>query len=231
MTMPAPGGLARGGLLAPIEGGRWIVSLGGRGDDTPPEDVDGYFAYAGGLRTRSILEAIEGARRISDPVKLGFRQSTRRHFERLGPLPRGLLPLGDSLCRFNPVYGQGMTVAALEAARLADLLDERAGAPDPLEDLAAVFVREADAIVEGPWRMSALPDLADPQARGERPPDLEPMLRFGVALIQLAAQDPEVHKLDAEVRQLIKPASALMRPDIVERVMAIMAKSAAPEPA
>lgn len=231
MTMPAPGGLARGGLLAPIENGRWIVSLGGRGDDTPPDDVDGYMAYAQGLRTQSIYEVLEGARRVSEPVKLGFRQSTRRHFEALEPLPRGLLPIGDTLCRFNPVYGQGMTVAALEAVRLAELLDERADVADPLADLGAVFVREADAIVEAPWRMSALPDLANPETRGERPADLEQMLRFGAALIQLTAQDPEVHKLDAEVRQLIKPTSALMRPDIVQRVMAIAAQAPAPEPA
>jgi 2-polyprenyl-6-methoxyphenol hydroxylase-like FAD-dependent oxidoreductase len=231
MTMPSPAGLARGGLLAPIEHGRWIVSLGGRGDDTPPDDARGYMAYAAGLRTQSIHDVIKGARRVSEPVKLGFRQSTRRHFERLEPLPRGLLPIGDALCRFNPVYGQGMTVAAMEAVRLAELLDERVGAADPLADLGATFVREADAIVEAPWRMSALPDLASPATRGERPADLEQMLRFGAALIQLTAEDAEVHKLDAEVRQLIKPTSALMRPDIIQRVLAIVAKSAAPEPA
>ena len=231
MVMPAPGGLARGGLLAPIEHGRWIVSLGGRGDDTPPDDLDGYFAYARGLRTPSIHAAISGARRVGDPVKLGFRQSTRRHFERLDPPPRGLIPIGDSLCRFNPVYGQGMSVAALEAVRLAELLDEHASAPDPLAAAGAVFVGEAARIVDGPWRMSALPDLANPQTRGERPPDLEAMLRFGAALVQLAAEDPEVHELDAEVRQLIKPASVLMRPDIVDRVMAIAAKFSTREPA
>src|SRR5262249_6809863 len=90
MVMPGPEGPARGGLLAPIEHGRWIVSLGGRGDDTPADDPSAYFAYAAGLRTRTLGEVIGGARRVSDPVKLGFRQSTRRHFERLDPLPRGL---------------------------------------------------------------------------------------------------------------------------------------------
>ena len=230
MVMPAPDGPARGGLLAPIEGQRWIVSLGGRGDDTPPDDIAGYMAYAEGLRTSSLYDVIRRARRVSDPVKLGFRQSVRRRFDG-GGVPRGLLPLGDSLCRFNPVYGQGMSVAALEAVRLAELLDERAGLADPLADLAEVFVREADAIVEGPWRMSALPDLANPATRGERPPDLEQILRFGAALTILAAEDPEVHKLDAEVRQLIKPASALMTPEIVERVMSVIARMAAPEPA
>lgn len=230
MIMPGPSDPARGGLLAPLEGGRWIVSLGGRGDDTPPDDVAGYMAYARGLRTSSLHDVLDRARRLSEPVKLGFRQSTRRHF--LGAaLPRGLIPLGDSLCRFNPVYGQGMSVAALEAVRLAELLDERAGAVDPLADLAEAFIRDADSIVEGPWRMSALPDLANPTTRGERPADLEQMLRFGAALTILAAEDPEVHKLDAEVRQLIKPASALMTPQIIQRVMAVMARHATPEPA
>jgi 2-polyprenyl-6-methoxyphenol hydroxylase-like FAD-dependent oxidoreductase len=230
LVMPGPNGPVHAGLLAPIEGGRWIVSLGGRGDDTPPDDVAGYMAYAQGLRTPTLGACIGGAKRLSDPVKLGFRQSIRRHFEKLDPVPRGLIPIGDSLCRFNPIYGQGMSVAALEAVRLAELLDERAGADDPLADLAEVFVREADSIVEGPWRMSAIPDLASPETRGERPADLEQVLRFGAALQILAAEDPEVHKLDAEVRQLIKPASALLTPEIIQKVASVMSRETAPEP-
>jgi 2-polyprenyl-6-methoxyphenol hydroxylase-like FAD-dependent oxidoreductase len=230
LVMPGPNGPVHAGLLAPIEGGRWIVSLGGRGDDTPPDDVAGYMAYAQGLRTPTLGACIGGAKRLSDPVKLGFRQSIRRHFEKLDPLPRGLIPIGDSLCRFNPIYGQGMSVAALEAVRLAELLDERAGGHDPLADLSEAFVRDADAIVEGPWRMSALPDLASPETRGERPADLEQMLRFGAALQILAAEDPEVHKLDAEVRQLIKPPSALLTPEIIQKVASVMAREASPEP-
>jgi hypothetical protein len=75
--------------------------------------------------------------------------------------------------------------------------------------------------------MSAIPDLASPTARGERPANLPFILQFGLALLELAARDPEVHRLDAEVRQLMKPPSALMDPALMQRVMAVMAEQQA----
>jgi predicted small secreted protein len=54
--------------------------------------------------------------------------STWQHYEEAaaaGQLPEGLLPLADSICSFQPVYGQGMTVAALEAEMLDKLLTQR----------------------------------------------------------------------------------------------------------
>jgi len=165
-------------------------------------------------------------------VCYGFRESIRRHFDRLEPLPHGLIPLGDSICRFNPVYGQGMTVAALEAAQLKRLLDARAAAANPLEGLNTAFLAEIEAVIDAAWQMSAIPDLASPTARGERPANLSFVLQFGLALMELAARDPEVHKLDAQVRQLMLPPSALMEPALVQRVMALIAeRQAAAAPA
>jgi flavin-dependent dehydrogenase len=224
MTMPQAPKSVRGGLLAPLEGGRWIVSLGGRGEDKPPADFEGFMAYAESLRTPTMYNAIKDARPIGEVVNYGFRQSVRRHFERLEFLPRGLIPLGDTLCRFNPVYGQGMSVAALEAALLRRLLDERASAADPLASLGKAYLKEVEGVVDGPWRMSAIPDLAAPETIGERPPELQSTLMFSVGLAVLAARDPQVHRLDAEVRQLIKPPSALMDPALIQRVMGVLAE-------
>ena len=84
----------------------------------------------------------------------------------------------------------------------------------------------ASEIIETPWAMSAIPDLASQQARGERPPDLKKILQRGAAMSKLAARDPEVHKLTAEVSSLLKPRSVYQDPDLVERVNAIMAEEA-----
>lgn len=227
MTMPKPGGVPRGGLLAPLEGGLWILSIGSVGEGLPPAELDAFMASVESLRTPTIREAIRRARPIGDVVCYGFRESVRRHFERLAPLPRGLVPLGDSICRFNPVYGQGMTVAALEAVELGRLLDARAGAADPLEGLNTAYLAEIEAVIDAAWQMSAIPDLASPTARGERPANLPFILQFGLALLELAARDPEVHRLDAQVRQLMKPPSALMDPALMQRVMAVMAEQQA----
>ncbi|MEJ0064293.1 MAG: FAD-dependent monooxygenase [Caulobacteraceae bacterium] len=227
MTMPAPGGVPRGGLLAPLEGGLWICSIGSVGEGSPPAELATFMASAESLRTPTIHRALMQARPIGDVVCYGFRESIRRHFGRLASLPRGLVPLGDSICRFNPVYGQGMTVAALEAVELRRLLDERASTPAPLDGLNTAFFAAIEAVIDAAWQMSAIPDLISPTAKGERPANLGFILQFGLALVELSARDPEVHRLDAQVRQLMKPPSALMDPALVQRVMAVMAEQQA----
>jgi 2-polyprenyl-6-methoxyphenol hydroxylase-like FAD-dependent oxidoreductase len=147
-----------------------------------------------------------------------------RHYERLAAFPRGLLPIGDALCRFNPIYGQGMSVAAQEARALRQLLAARAGASDPLDGLAPSFFAEASALIEGPWAMAAIPDFAHPDTRGERPVDLEQRLKAGHAMNQLAARDPAVHKLMAEGQHLLKPPSVYQDPELTQRLQAILAR-------
>ena len=121
---------SRGGLMLPLEGNRWMATIGGRHGDVPSGDAEGFLTYARALRTPTIYNAISRARRLDGVARYGFPESVRRHFERLEVFPRGLLPIGDAICRFNPVYGQGMSVAALEAWRLRRRR-ERTGGRDP----------------------------------------------------------------------------------------------------
>jgi 2-polyprenyl-6-methoxyphenol hydroxylase-like FAD-dependent oxidoreductase len=214
----------RGGLLLPLEGERWIVTVAARHGETAPGDENGFMAWAQQLRTPTIYKAIQHARRLGEIVRFQFPASEYRHYERLEAFPRGLLPLGDALCRFNPIYGQGMSVAAQEAWGLRQLLAARASAGDPLDGLAPSFFAEASAIIEGPWAMAAIPDFAHPDTRGEPPPDLEQRLKVGLALNKLAARDPAVHKLLTEVQHLLKPRSVLQDPELTERIQAVMAE-------
>jgi 2-polyprenyl-6-methoxyphenol hydroxylase-like FAD-dependent oxidoreductase len=176
------------------------------------------------LRTPTIYNAIKHAKRLGAIARFQFPASEYRHYERLATFPRGLLPLGDALCRFNPVYGQGMSVAAQEAQTLHQLLATRADADDPLDGLAPAFFAEASALIEGPWAMSVIPDFVHPATRGERPADLEHRLKVGIALNTLAAHDPAVHKLLAEVGNLLKPPSVLQDPELTQRIRAVMAE-------
>jgi len=102
-----------------------------------------------------IYNAIKKAARVSDVARFGFPASVWRHFEQIEPFPRGLLPIGDAICRFNPVYGQGMTVAAQEAVLLHQLLRKQAEESDPLVELAPTFFAGASELIDTPWAVAA----------------------------------------------------------------------------
>ena len=222
-TLPRPPESRGGALLLPLEGGRWMVTLGGRRGDKPPGDPGGFMAFARQLRTPTLYKAIGHTKRLGDVVRFGFPASVWRHFERLETFPRGLLPFGDAICCFNPVYGQGMSVAAQEALLLRRLLGTGGG--DPLGGLAPAFFAEACGLIETPWGAAAVPDLAFPETKGQRPPDLDGMLKFGRALNRLAAADPAVHQQVIEVQHLIRPRSVLRDPNLVQRVQMVMAET------
>lgn len=219
LTYPDMRHTSRSGFLLPLEGQRWIVSLTGAHGDRPPDDTAGFLGFAASLRTPTIHDAIRGARLEGGIARFAFSGSTWRHFERLPALPRGLLPVADALCRFNPVYGQGMSVAAQEALALHGLL--AAGAADALEGLAARFLAASVPLIEAPWAAAML-DFAYPQTRGERPAAFAQTLAFGSALTRLAAGDEDVHRLVMEVQHLRRPRSALGDPTLVRRVQAVM---------
>ena len=215
---------SRGGLMLPLEGNRWMVTIGGRHSDVPPGNAEGFLTYARSLRTPTIYNAIRQARRLNGVARYGFPESVRRHFERLDVFPRGLLPVGDAICRFNPVYGQGMSVAALEACLLKRLLERLGEDGNPVAALAPAFFAEAQTLIETPWSVAIL-DFAFPNTRGQRPADFETTLKFGIALTRLAAEDPAVHKLTLEVQHLLKPRSVYRDPTLVQRVLAKMTEA------
>jgi 2-polyprenyl-6-methoxyphenol hydroxylase-like FAD-dependent oxidoreductase len=205
-----------------MEGSRWSVSLCVNHGETPPGDIDGFMAFAKSFRMPTIYNAIRSAKRVGDIARFGMPSSVRRAFDKLDRFPRGLVPLGDSVCRFPPVQGQGMSVAAQEAHVLASLLESRRGAVDPLGGLAESFFAEIQPLLETPWAV-AMADLVYPQTRGERPPDFETGLQYMHALMRLTEEDAEADKILAEVRSLLKPQSALREPELASRVMAMMA--------
>jgi 2-polyprenyl-6-methoxyphenol hydroxylase-like FAD-dependent oxidoreductase len=213
----------RGALMLPMEGQRWMLSLGEAHGQGLPGDAEGFLACVKTLRTPTIHNAIKHARRLGEVARFGFPASVRRHFEGLDGFPGGLLAIGDAFCRFNPVYGQGMSVAAQEASVLRGLLAARAAEREPLAGLAQEFFAETQALLETPWAVATF-DFIFPQTSGQRPADFEGTLKFGIALTRLAARDPALHKLTSEVQQLLKPRSVYRDPELLRRVLAVMAE-------
>lgn len=223
LTFPGAPGDRRSGFLFAVEENRWMACIAELHCARPPRHLAEFLDAASRLRTRTIHDAIKHAKPVAGPQRFGLSESSWRHYETIRDFPEGLIPIGDAICRFNPAYGQGMSVAAREASILADLLRRRAGNGEGLAGLAREYLAAVQPWIAGAWSMSTTPDLAYPQTRGERPADLEHTLEFVSALHRLAARDPEIHALLVAVRHLARPAGDLDAPDLVERVKAEMA--------
>jgi 2-polyprenyl-6-methoxyphenol hydroxylase-like FAD-dependent oxidoreductase len=223
ITSPEAPSHGKTGYLFPVEGGRWMALIGERHVPTPPDDVGHFLDLARQLRTSTLYDTVKDAKPLDKVHRFVFAENLWRRYENLKTFPYGLLPLGDAICRFNPIYGQGMSIAILEAEILGDLLHARAENGDPLAGLAQSFLAAIHPLIEGTWSMSTAPDFANPATRGEPPKDIENSLRFSRGLLRLAARDAAIHELMLGVRYLMKPASALRDPEVLRRVQAELA--------
>src|SRR5262249_46594403 len=175
-TLPGAPENRRSGIILPTENNSHHVLLAGRVKEIPPTGADEFLSYARELPTPTIYTSIKNAKRLTDITPFSFPGSRWRHFAQVSDFPRGLLPIGDAICRFNPVYAQGMSVASQQANVLFHLLQTSDG--DPLAMLAPTFLTKAEALIADPWAMSAIPDFIYPETIGQRPPDLEDRLNF-----------------------------------------------------
>ena len=218
LTQPEPPKPARYGVLIPVESGRWMVTICRHGRVARIDSWEKFLGACRGLITPTISDALRHARPVEEIRHYGFAASSWRHFERSAQLPRALLPIADSLCRFNPIHGQGMSAAALQARLLRDVLERAAVAPDPVAALQADFLNEVGPLLETPWNGSTNADLAFPETRAVRPEGFEENIKHEAALFRAAVADPVVHKAMIEVAQLLQPRSLLQEPHIVQRI-------------
>ncbi|MFJ7219479.1 FAD-dependent oxidoreductase [Amycolatopsis sp. NPDC098790] len=202
----------RGAFFPKLSDGTSMLSLTGLLGDHPPRDDEGFLQFVKTLAAPEIFESVQSAEPIDEPVTFHVPASVRRRYERLARFPEGLLVIGDGVCAFNPVYGQGMTVAAMEAAALRDHLAE--GSVRPRR-----FFRAISPIIDTPWDTSASADLAFPGVEGKR----TLKVRMGNAYISrlhtAATRDARFTEAFFRVAGLIDPPQALMRPGMVRDVL------------
>lgn len=203
----------RGAFFPKLGNGVSMLSLTGILGDHPPTDDEGFLAFARSLAAPEIYEAIRDAEPLDDPVTFRFPASVRRRYERLRRFPDGLLVVGDGVCSFNPVYGQGMTVAALEAIVLREHL--RRGT----EPRAHRFFRDITSFVDAPWDISAGGDLGFPGVEGPRTLKVRMGNAYMARLHAAATNDGTVTRAFFRVAGLVDSPQALMRPGLVLRVL------------
>jgi 2-polyprenyl-6-methoxyphenol hydroxylase-like FAD-dependent oxidoreductase len=214
----------RGGALARIEGDAWILTLFGMLGDHPPKDPAGFSAFARSLQFDDLHDAIAAAEPLDDPVGFRFPANVRRRYERMQRIPDGLLVFGDAHCSFNPIYGQGMTVAGLQALALRDHL--RSGAGSSTRRVLRTLAR----VIDVPWELAIGADLSLPDVEGPRPLRRRAINRYVARLQAAAAADPQLARAFVRVTGLIDRPETLLRPGTALRVLRPRAREAVGRP-
>jgi 2-polyprenyl-6-methoxyphenol hydroxylase-like FAD-dependent oxidoreductase len=216
----------RGGVILPIEDGCWMVTLGGSLRDYPPDDEAGFLEFARSLAQPDIYEAIKDAEPVTPIAVYKYSANRWRHYERMKRLPEGFIIMGDAACSFNPVYGQGMSVAAIEAQTLDRCL--RSVILSEAKDLAGNngvggftqrFQQAIARDITTPWLLSTGEDLRYPGAEGKRSLSIRLLNRYMRRVIELTASDQRVTATLLRVRNLLKPLSTLFQPHIILAVL------------
>jgi 2-polyprenyl-6-methoxyphenol hydroxylase-like FAD-dependent oxidoreductase len=210
--IPPTPGPKRGGVMIAQEGHRWTVTLISHFGEPAPEDLAGFIAWSGTLPAAYIYNVIRHAEPIGEAAQAGMPASLRRRYEALDRFPQGFLVIGDALCSFNPIYGQGMTVAAMEARALSETLAE----PGPA--LARRFFTRAARAVDAPWTMAVGNDLRMPETIGPRTLPVR-LINWYVTKLQRAAHtDGVLACAFHRVGNLLDPPASLLRPHLAWRV-------------
>lgn len=203
----------RGAFFSRIENGRCVLSLTGVLGESAPTDPDGFLEWVRSLPVPDIYEVIKDAEPLDDPVSFRYPASVRRHYERLDRFPERFLVMGDAACSFNPVYGQGMTVAALESLTLRTHLQQ--GTPPQ----ARRFFKDISAVIDVPWDISAGGDLSFPDVEGRRSLKVRMGNAYMAKLQAAATRDGRITRTFMRVAGLVDPPQALMRPGMIWRVL------------
>jgi 2-polyprenyl-6-methoxyphenol hydroxylase-like FAD-dependent oxidoreductase len=210
----------RTGALLMLEGDRWMLTLGGIVGDNPPTDPDGFLDFARSLQFPDIYRTVRDAEPLDEPVAFHFPASVRHRYERLSRFPHGLLVVGDAVASFNPIYGQGMSVAALEALTLRRHLEQG------IEPQPRRWFRELARVVDVPWDMSAGGDLVFPGVEGRRTLRVRLVSGYLARLHAAAVHDAGLASAFLRVAGLVAPPQSLLRPSVAVRVL-----RASPHPA
>ncbi|MDQ4070668.1 MAG: FAD-dependent monooxygenase [Actinomycetota bacterium] len=204
----------RQGVVLPLEGGRWLVTLAGMHGEHPPTDGAGFLAFARSLPSPEVADLVERAAPLGPIVSHRLASNQRRHVERLRRVPGGLVLLGDAVCSFNPIYAQGMSTAALQAEALEQTL-ERVGGVDAR--FVKAFYKAAAKAITPAWQLTTGADFALPATTGLKAPGTDLLNRYMPHVFRASRVDERVALRLIEVTSLMRRPPALLAPSIMLR--------------
>ncbi|WP_281194548.1 NAD(P)/FAD-dependent oxidoreductase [Halorubrum sp. F4] len=216
LVVPPDPPRTRGAAAIPIEGDRWEVILQGVHGDDAPTDREGLVAFAEAFPVDEVAELVRDREWTSEGIHhYPFPASVRRHYDRLDRFPDGLVVTGDAIASFNPIYGQGMSVAALDA-----LLLHHALASGGLDDLGPRFFDRAADVVDAVWNVAVGSDFEFEATTGPKPAGTDLFNRYVDRLVSTAHDDGRVTDAYYRVFRLEREPTSLLRPGVLWRVLA-----------
>jgi hypothetical protein len=218
LILGRPPSVTRLGAGFLVEGNELQLTLGGLFRDYPPDDEGGFRKFAESLEHPALFQVIQQGTPTSAIFTYRFPAHVWNHYDRLNDLPENLLVMGDALCSFNPIYGQGMTVAALEAQVLGRCASETKDLTIDTKRKGKYF-RGISGITKAAWAMATGADLAYPQADIRRPFGSGVINRYIEHLISLTCSDEKALMAWNQVTQMKRPMSILFAPSIASRVL------------
>jgi len=222
-VQPSAPDLTRGGVLVPMEGNRWHVTMFGMAGDYPATGEEGFMEFAQSLPDQGIYEAIKHAKPLTEVWSFRRGENRLRHYDKLSRYVEGFLVFGDAVYALNPVYGQGMTVASLGAMELDKCLNEQqtTQANGDLSGLAKRFQKRLAIVIAGPWQMATGEDRCWNVDENMTPPDFvsRMMQNYIGKLLQITLTDSKVTEAFFHVQHMIEPPTLFFRPDILWKVL------------
>jgi len=205
----------RGAGMFPVEGDRWIATLVGVHGDHPPTEISELTEFADSLPVPELQRLLETHDILSEDVAYyPFPSNHRRRFEELDQFPAGLAVVGDAISSFNPIYGQGMSVAALEALTLHHVLSEGEMSGLPLR-----FFDRVEEIVDVPWSIAVGGDFEFAETTGPKPRGTELFNRYIARLMRKARTDVRLREALVRVFMMERPPTSLLQPGLAWRVL------------
>lgn len=209
----------RGGVVLPMEGNRWHVTLFGMAKDYPPTDEAGFMAFAQSLASPRVAEVLRQARPQSSIA--GYRRAENRLYlyDQLPRYLEGLIVLGDAVYALNPVYGQGMTVAAMGSLKLGECL-QTYRAKGSLNGLPQQFQKALRQIVAGPWQMATGEDMRWPGTEGGQAIDFPTRMvqKYMNQVMVAMGHNPKVTAQFFQVQQMVAEPTTLLSPRMMWEV-------------
>jgi 2-polyprenyl-6-methoxyphenol hydroxylase-like FAD-dependent oxidoreductase len=203
-----------GMALMAYENNTWMLTVFGMVGREPPADHAGMLRFIEDFTPADVMSALRCAEPLGEVARYRTPSSRWRRYDTMRRFPAGLLVVGDAIASFDPIYGQGMTVAALQALELDRCL--RRGS----KNLAARYFRAAAKPIGAAWQLAVGGDLTVPEVQGPRPLSTRLINRY-VDRVQAAAEtDIVIAGRFLRVAAFLDSPASLMLPSVVLRVAA-----------